>query len=644
MAAGKSSVAGGEPTLHSPYAGDGAQLAYGLGPDGRLRHISEVQGGKACDCVCPACRAPLVAKLPKEKITRHFAHLAETSCSGGPETAVHYLAKEVLDANKRLKVPSVEASSGEFKEVAYVTREMAFDRAEIERRLDGVTPDIIVYHGDRELLVEIYVTHRCGQEKIDRLKAMNLPALELDLSHLGRNATREEVAQAVTTKAPRKWLYNAKIDAAQRRADDKAAKAKLQKDRKLDEEARVYCRRYRALLTKPFIDASKLAATIDVAKELGFSELVSFPVAQEYAFKIRPTDWQSLLFNHYVINPVSRWDPFFEFEAVGYLLRYGIVDEMFEKSPRWELAERIRKIHPDITTPFEAVRAYFDFLATKEMLEREGSGWSVSLRAHYAVDAARRAAMRRKQERVDAAHRSRDLTVRLEGLLAHADQAAKSTFDLPAWLHSKHGVFDRTPMETAQDGGEDWERFSSALRAIDRAFFLDDPPPDLLGLPLLPSIEAAVRQRAAERERARQASEARERESQVDRERSLLGRAEACLGDDAGAWMEGAFKVGAKSRRILCRISDANLTWFLEELDREVRQRDKEARKTAEAVRVRAAFMDKATSFLGKERADLLFRTFSPKLGARPVEVLVDAKGLERCLAILPDRRAGARR
>jgi len=35
--------------------------------------------------------------------------------------------------------------------------------------------------------------------------------------------------------------------------------------------------------------------------------------------------------------------------------------------------------------------------------------------------------------------------------------------------------------------------------------------------------------------------------------------------------------------------------------------------------------------------------TFNPKLGGKPFDLLLDAKSLDRCLAILPEKRSGSR-
>jgi hypothetical protein len=38
------------------------KLPFGLNRSGVLAHISEVEKGKKCGCICPACKSPLIAR------------------------------------------------------------------------------------------------------------------------------------------------------------------------------------------------------------------------------------------------------------------------------------------------------------------------------------------------------------------------------------------------------------------------------------------------------------------------------------------------------------------------------------------------------------------------------------------------------
>jgi len=68
---------------------------------GRTRFVGEVPRGAACDCICPVCASPLVAKQGGVK-EWHFAHEASqerVECEVGAMNMLRRLAAEVLQAD-----------------------------------------------------------------------------------------------------------------------------------------------------------------------------------------------------------------------------------------------------------------------------------------------------------------------------------------------------------------------------------------------------------------------------------------------------------------------------------------------------------------------------------------------------------------
>jgi len=82
------------------------QLPYGI-KCGKLVHISEVESGLACGCVCPSCDAQLVARKGA-KVVHHFAHHSTYPCEYALETALHIAAKDILNDQKRIILPAVK--------------------------------------------------------------------------------------------------------------------------------------------------------------------------------------------------------------------------------------------------------------------------------------------------------------------------------------------------------------------------------------------------------------------------------------------------------------------------------------------------------------------------------------------------------
>ena len=64
----------------------GFRVPFGL-REGRVWAPAEVASGLACNCICPGCQAPLIAKAQTSRRRRPpFAHLSESGCQTGRET------------------------------------------------------------------------------------------------------------------------------------------------------------------------------------------------------------------------------------------------------------------------------------------------------------------------------------------------------------------------------------------------------------------------------------------------------------------------------------------------------------------------------------------------------------------------------
>lgn len=229
-------------------------LPFGEAPDGRLISVADVPSGIACGMVCPQCRMRLVAK--KGAIIRHhFAHEAEFACSGAAETLLHKLAKQIIADAKGVWLPSLVATYGNTSRTVAAAGWFALDTVELEVWRDGIRPDIIGRRGDRELAVEVLVTHACGPDKLAFIADRRMAAIEIDLSALRALMHGDGIENAVLRSAPRQWLFNAKLapvveelrivemdrrrrqEEAQRRHDARMAIHEARRDARAKEES-----------------------------------------------------------------------------------------------------------------------------------------------------------------------------------------------------------------------------------------------------------------------------------------------------------------------------------------------------------------------------------------------------------------------
>ncbi|MDO4526441.1 MAG: competence protein CoiA family protein, partial [Bacteroidales bacterium] len=137
------------------------QLEYGV-KNGRIINIMDLpleSKGLQCDCVCPGCGGRLIARKGAKK-KHHFAHYNEPcNLVAAQQTALHMLAKEIIEEEKRFLFPGYSVSR---KEVEWEPDYQPYDyyqmpelqyrepyRAKcesvtLERKISDFVPDIIV--------------------------------------------------------------------------------------------------------------------------------------------------------------------------------------------------------------------------------------------------------------------------------------------------------------------------------------------------------------------------------------------------------------------------------------------------------------------------------------------------------------------
>ena len=221
------------------------KIAWGLGADGVMRHISEVNKGKACDCVCPSvnCSSPLIANQGSKK-AHYFSHKAHTGCSG--ESALHLAAKQVLEdsasENLHLILPEIHATyssidmAGETVEKALVqvsNFQMVKAQQEVKLNNDLIADVVSQSAKDESLAVEIFVTNAKDEVGERKYSAVDIDAIEIDLSVLPWNVDRNELKVFVLKTATRRWLHSRKKNQLEK-------KLKLQVDNEIIEINRRY--------------------------------------------------------------------------------------------------------------------------------------------------------------------------------------------------------------------------------------------------------------------------------------------------------------------------------------------------------------------------------------------------------------------
>ena len=211
---------------------DGLRVPFGL-RHGRLYPPQGTKRGLACECVCPGCGSALIANQGERK-RPYFSRHQSRECLGGYESAVHLMAKQIIDDRRYIVIPEFRHSIGKkmptgdvlSEEIVVPGRRLEFVDVRLEQTVDGLRPDVIGVTSDGiEILIEVYVTHAVTGDKRERFSQKNL--VELDLSMLPQDLVVNEhlFAEKVLSEARREWiscqLYREEIKAAHQALHEK---------------------------------------------------------------------------------------------------------------------------------------------------------------------------------------------------------------------------------------------------------------------------------------------------------------------------------------------------------------------------------------------------------------------------------------
>lgn len=185
-------------------------MMFAIAKNGRTVHIDEVLNGAKCECICPACHSPLIAKNEGVERAHHFAHdgrMEEHSCS---ETALHYAAKQIVADYKMILLPGATILSNQGGAI------IEFNNVILEHRLetdtDGgqhIVADCLGIYGSESIIIEIAVHHQVDLVKSQKIQMLDIPSIEISLTDFADQAWDwKNLTQEVLFSAQRrKWIW-----------------------------------------------------------------------------------------------------------------------------------------------------------------------------------------------------------------------------------------------------------------------------------------------------------------------------------------------------------------------------------------------------------------------------------------------------
>ena len=202
----------------NPYAVRDNKVIY-------IDDLSETERGINCNCTCPKCGRPMLAKMGCHR-QHHFSHADEVSCQGSYESALHLLAKEVLGEGSKIKLPPVIPEYSDEGGV-FVLNDVVIGHSKNsnsitikpvsiikEASICAIRPDVMISYKRKEttrnLIVEILVTHAVDDQKTEEIRKLGVSAIEIDFSRysdifLSKNDIKDIIEKEVENKH---WIFN----------------------------------------------------------------------------------------------------------------------------------------------------------------------------------------------------------------------------------------------------------------------------------------------------------------------------------------------------------------------------------------------------------------------------------------------------
>lgn len=618
------------------------------------RHISDVANGAACGCACFGCGRRLIARNGGSPTLRahSFAHRPEDmvrDCLSSGETILHIRAKEIIAKHRRITLPEAFTLGLDGKPVI-VNPERSIDLTDIclETAEGEVIPDIIATMPDgRRLFIEIANTHPCPREKIEKLDALGVDVLEIDVSRY-RNHPLDELDEIILDIARRKLIHS---------ADVKAMAAKIAEEKRRQEEAKLLeAKRLVAIYRDPDIrNHRKAQALVERMILLGLSEFLDLNDERPSAFIVYRRQWQAA-----VLYRLSRATPSEAISAMSVIESFskrqwakkGIA---YTKSghSRWIAAN----VAEDFRSPYEEVLAYL------KRLEKVGAALQMpDLRFIVSYDLSKRIAA--AEERLALPEKQKaELFTAYQGIGALMLPEDGALPDFETWLAARATSLGMSIDELVGDEDGGFDELLDQVDAVEN-MILDmqklrdvEPPDEMADLPMGRLINrlglarlaaedkaeaefAARQQRVAAETTARLKRERDERIDEIENAANLrLGYSHVWLatplpehGGKTPVELAAESPEGlGKANAILREIWDA----------RRAAQRADDLRKTM----VGRLYDRVHERNLRRDMADLWLTQPCKQLGgARPVDYCVDEKALARCIEVLDEFVISARR
>ncbi|MCK1443160.1 hypothetical protein IVB43_12265 [Bradyrhizobium sp. 48] len=598
------------------------------GSDSRFLHIDDVPSGLACNCSCPGCGRPMVAKKGNVQ-AHHFAHRAQQdgrSCASAGETALHKFAKKILDERLEIALPAMLVVEYGDRESVVQAETRAFDRAILEAKAGQIVPDVMLLLRDRRLIVEFKVTHSCDEEKLARIQMMDVGAIEIDLSQY-RDHPLNEIGDEILYNAPRIWLHNPRARLARERLKHRAQQRADERRKQVEHHRGAYQHRSPA-------NALGHGTYEATARNDSLDDLINLPVDGAGCFMAGVAEWQAAVLLALVAATTRS---FRTRNGLEVLRSKGWLDPRFSEISD-EIASAVREDGTPFNSPIRTVEAYL------RQLEQLGALHCGRTELWQASNMLRMRVKEARDLRQRPAKRGSEIRDLVAGMLASLPSQETESFAFDQWCAASLPGRDYSPSEATHFSDERWRSLLHRLTNIATQIrFSPRRGLDLHGLPYEGSLLRAIEHKRAEEEERERAKQLKLEADKTARIARLRNRAVEQTGEEAEAWLaKPDFKTSGQSPIDVAAQSEAGFDDAIRALDHKVRQMkalDQARGRRATAVAELAALAQ--SRYYDDERARLWMTSKRRELGGKsPEEFTIDDITRQRCIDLLPVKRS----
>ena len=193
--------------------------------DQQFVDVSEVQRGRKCNCICPSCKTPLIARQG-EINEWHFAHASkgvssetESECEYSFWLSVTLMAKQVIASASSIQLPSLTMYTSEGVEVKVSEQKLVLlDNVEIESKVNSVLVDAMLKLGEYVIAVIFTTPHKhVDDSMVSIISNDKLGVLEISLINamewLFRSNNQGKYAQVLKSNILlkndcKRWFYH----------------------------------------------------------------------------------------------------------------------------------------------------------------------------------------------------------------------------------------------------------------------------------------------------------------------------------------------------------------------------------------------------------------------------------------------------